>query len=184
MLMKNELNDVQVSGKEEEAHGDSIALYNGTFKDGSVVEAEILVGFPLQRIDSVSKTEGRKRTLHVHKILHTICIYSSMLFIGWRSGLFGPVFPDLRRLMNEDLAVSSLIFTGLSLGVIFGAILSGVIHEKTRMHKVYICCGITAALGVITVITPWCPYFAGMLALHIAHGAFVAWIDTSTILPL
>ncbi|XP_052251271.1 sodium-dependent glucose transporter 1-like isoform X2 [Dreissena polymorpha] len=177
MLIKNELNDEQVIDNKDQAHVDKIALHKGIYENGNAVETETDVGVPLQQSDT-SITEARKRTLHVHKILHTICIYSSMFSIGWRSGLHGPVFPDLRRLVNEDLAVASWIFTGLSLGGIFGAILSGVIHEQIRLFKVFICCGITACLGVITVITPWCPYFAGILALHITQGVFTAIIDT------
>ncbi|KAH3711066.1 hypothetical protein DPMN_070565 [Dreissena polymorpha] len=80
MFMKNEFNDEQMIEKEEQGHDDCNALQKGLPETGNAVETETDVGFPLQRNYS-SKTKARNRTLHVHKILHTICVYSSFFSI-------------------------------------------------------------------------------------------------------
>ena len=44
---------------------------------------------------------------------------------GWIEALFGPTFPDLRLIINEDLDTASWLLTGTSIGFLVGSIVAG-----------------------------------------------------------
>ena len=41
---------------------------------------------------------------------------NNLLFQGWRNGMIGPTFPDLRIIIDKDLSTASWLFTAKSLG--------------------------------------------------------------------
>lgn len=68
------------------------------------------------------QNKNTDNTANRHRILHTFCIFTSIFAMGWRNALIGPTLPDIRIIIDENLATASWIFTANSLGGLLGAI--------------------------------------------------------------
>lgn len=112
-----------------------------------------------------------------HRFFHTACVCLSMFAMGWRNGLIGPTFPDLRLIIEEDLSRASWIFTAISLGGLIGTILGGYAYD--RLNKLCVFVVVVMGMGLAAAIAPWCSHFAAMLSIHVLHGIFNIALDTA-----
>ncbi|XP_052792123.1 sodium-dependent glucose transporter 1-like [Mya arenaria] len=141
------------------------------------VTIEMCAGFKGEKnhITDSNTKNGRFKT---HRYFHTICVFCSMFAIGWRNGLNGPAFPDLQLIMKADLGKASWVFTGMSIGGLFGTVTSGYAYDRLRNHRLQMMASVVFGFAVTTAIAPWCVNFASMFVIHVLYGVFHTAIDT------
>lgn len=140
---------------------------NITVETGTMLEMKEREG-----IDSQAESVAYR-----HRFFHTACVCFSMFSLGWRNGLVGPTFPDLRLITNEDLSTASWIFTAISFGGLIGSVSGGFAYD--RFNKIGVFVFIVCGLGIASGVAPWCSHFAAMFAVHVFHGAFASALDTA-----
>ncbi|XP_060569281.1 sodium-dependent glucose transporter 1-like isoform X2 [Ruditapes philippinarum] len=96
--------------------------------------------------------------------------------MGWHVGMSGPVFPDLRQIIQEGLAISSWIFTIEQCGYLCGSLIGGILYDK--LNKVLLLAGSSFGFGVSILLTPYCSSLAAMLFIKCAGGFFFGSLDT------
>ncbi|KAL4222164.1 hypothetical protein ACF0H5_018204 [Mactra antiquata] len=112
-----------------------------------------------------------------HKMIHTICVCSSLLALGWRNSMIGPTLPDLKLIINEDLSTTSWIFTAKSFGGLFGSLCGGFAYD--RFNKIGVLTILVVLMAVSAGLVPICTNIVAMCVVHIAHGASGAGLDAA-----
>ncbi|XP_060573550.1 sodium-dependent glucose transporter 1-like isoform X2 [Ruditapes philippinarum] len=110
------------------------------------------------------------------QIVHTLILGWSFIGLGWSAGMNGPVFPDLRQIIQEDLAKSSWMFTTGSFGYLCGSFIGGILYDK--LNKVLLLAVSSFGSGVSMLLTPYCSSLAAMLFIKFAGGFFFGGLDT------
>ncbi|XP_045169469.2 sodium-dependent glucose transporter 1A-like [Mercenaria mercenaria] len=111
-----------------------------------------------------------------HRIVHTAILCWSFIGLGWSAGMNGPVFPDLRQIIREDLATSSWMFTVGSFGYLSGSLVGGILYDK--LNKVLLLAVSSLGSGICTLFTPYCSALPWMLFIKFAGGFFFGGLDT------
>ncbi|XP_060606655.1 sodium-dependent glucose transporter 1-like [Ruditapes philippinarum] len=125
------------------------------------------------------QNKNTDNTANRHRILHTFCIFICILAMGWRNALIGPTLPDIRIIIDENLATASWIFTAKSLGGLLGAICGGFAYD--RFNKIGVFVVIVIIMGISSAVAPWCYHLAAMLVVHGFHGVCAASFETAAI---
>ncbi|XP_060598802.1 sodium-dependent glucose transporter 1-like [Ruditapes philippinarum] len=123
------------------------------------------------------QNRNEKNLTFKHQMLHTACICISIFTLGWRSALIGPTLPDLRIIIDENLATASWIFTAKSLGGLLGAICGGFAYD--RFNKIGVFVATIIVMGVSAALTPWCYHLAAMLVVHGFYGVCASSLETA-----
>ncbi|KAL4237401.1 hypothetical protein ACF0H5_002119 [Mactra antiquata] len=108
----------------------------------------------------------RTDRLYRQKFIHTVILWWSFIGLGWIVGMVGPTFPDLRQIINEDLATTSWMFPAGSFGYLVGSFFGGFLYD--RFNKIVLLTLSTLGLGVTSIITPFCASLPWMLFIKFA----------------
>ncbi|XP_045168053.2 sodium-dependent glucose transporter 1A-like [Mercenaria mercenaria] len=153
-----------------------------TCENGVTAENDECGKFIVEIDDGIKLKDGEinrevETRAYRHRFIHTACVCFSMFSLGWRNGLVGPTFPDLRLITNEDLSTASWLFTAISFGGLIGSVCGGFAYDRFNKIAVFIC--IVSGLGIVAAVAPWCSHFAAMFIVHALHGGFASALDTA-----
>ncbi|KAL3832495.1 hypothetical protein ACJMK2_024134 [Sinanodonta woodiana] len=118
----------------------------------------------------------KRDAVYRSKFLLSVWICISFIVLGLFAGQTGPAFPDLRLIVNKDLATSSWLLTAGTTGYLAGSLIFGILYDKfNRLLLLFLVIMGTSLAGGIA---PWCSQFPLMVTMRAIAGACAGGLDT------
>ncbi|KAL3832493.1 hypothetical protein ACJMK2_024132 [Sinanodonta woodiana] len=118
----------------------------------------------------------RKDAVYRSKFLVTVWICLACIVMGLFLGQTGPAFPDLRLIVNKDLATSSWLLTAWTTGYLAGSLIYGVLFDK--FNRILLLFLVVLGISLAGGIAPWCSLFPLMVTMRAIGGTFSGGLDT------
>ncbi|BFY98860.1 hypothetical protein BsWGS_01900 [Bradybaena similaris] len=125
----------------------------------------------LSLLERLGDTERRS------KLLQSWMIAWAYFSLGLTAGMNGASLLDLQIITATDLESASAFFTGSIGGGMAGSLFCGIVFNKINTRLLMFTA--LSALGVVTIITPYCSIYALMIFIRAISGFFSGAIGTS-----
>jgi len=101
--------------------------------------------------------------------------YAAYIGLGLVAAALGPSLPGLAEQTHVQLKQASLLFTGVNLGYLIGALLGGRFFDRRPGHPVMI--GSLVCMAVIVALIPLPTYLIWLIGLMLLSGGAQAFLD-------